>query len=84
MPFTTDDLSRLQRALASGTRSVKFKDREILYSGMDDLKAAIIEVKADLAAQAAVAAGTPSPRITRLYTRSGFDSNSGSSGPGFT
>jgi hypothetical protein len=76
MAYTTTDLATLQQSLASGLRMVKFQDREVLYASIEDLKAAIIEVKADLAAQAATAANVPSPRITRMWTNSGFNSNS--------
>ena len=78
MAYTVNDLQQLQSAFSSGVRSVKFKDREVLYSSTDDLKAAIIEVRADLALQAAIVAQVPSPRITRLYTSSGFNSNNNS------
>nr|WP_321459618.1 hypothetical protein [uncultured Cohaesibacter sp.] len=52
MAFTTDDLTRLQRAIASGVKSVTFSDgRVTTYQNMDAMLAAEKYIKDQLATQ---------------------------------
>lgn len=37
MTFTTDDLSRLNAAIAEGTKKVKYQDKEVEYRSLDEM-----------------------------------------------
>jgi hypothetical protein len=37
--FTLDDLAAIERAIVSGTRRVKYADREVEYRSLSDLRA---------------------------------------------
>jgi hypothetical protein len=37
MAWTQDQLDAIERAIASGTTRVKYKDREVQYSSLEDL-----------------------------------------------
>ena len=37
MAFTQDDLAAIEKAIASGTTRVRFKDREVQYASLSDL-----------------------------------------------
>ena len=50
----------LQRAIYSGTRRVQYRDRLTEYNSIDDMRKAL----ADLDATIAAAAGTPPPSFT--------------------
>jgi hypothetical protein len=69
MAFTQTQLEALEAALASGTLRVSFEGRSLEYRSIDELKKAIAEVKA------ALAAGDPArprSRVIRVYTSKGF------------
>jgi hypothetical protein len=51
MAFTSDDLGRINRAIASGAFQVVFSDRTVMYQSMDGLLKARKEILADLARQ---------------------------------
>ena len=46
--YTEEHLKALQHALATGTKSVTYDGQTIVYRDIDDLKAAISEVKRNL------------------------------------
>ncbi len=50
MAYTQTQLEALEAALASGTLRVTFEGRSIEYRSVDELKKAIAEVKASMAA----------------------------------
>jgi hypothetical protein len=50
MSFTTDDLTALNAAIASGELTVKHNGREITYRSIDELMKAKRTVEAELAA----------------------------------
>jgi len=35
--YTSEDLEKLEKAIASGVRSVKYTDKEITYRSLDDM-----------------------------------------------
>jgi hypothetical protein len=37
MAWTQDDLDAIERAIASGTTRVRYKDREVQYASLEDL-----------------------------------------------
>ncbi|MFU8832111.1 MAG: phage head-tail joining protein [Wenzhouxiangella sp.] len=59
MAFVQADLDRINSAIASGERRVKFSDREIEYRDISDMLLAKSQIEKELAA----AAGT----ITRVW-----------------
>ncbi len=69
MAYTKTQLEALEAALASGTLRVSFEGRSIEYRSVDELKKAIAEVKAALAA---ADPERPRSRVTRTYTSKGF------------
>ncbi len=69
MAFTQSQLEALEAALASGTLRVSYEGRSVEYRSVDELKKAIAEVKASLAAADPT---TPRSRVIRLYTEKGF------------
>jgi hypothetical protein len=69
MAYTSDDLTTIERAIASGTRLVRFSDgREIQYHSMQDLMAA----RADIALAVTTQSNKPAVRQIRIYTNKGF------------
>jgi roadblock/LC7 domain-containing protein len=69
MAYTESQLEALEVALASGTLRVTFEGRSIEYRSVDELKKAIAEVKAALAA---ADPAQPRSRVIRTYTSKGF------------
>jgi hypothetical protein len=68
VPFTSNDLATIDKAIAAGARSVRFQDREVEYASMDDLLKARTEILNELSAQTG-----PQPiRQVRVYTGSGW------------
>jgi hypothetical protein len=64
MAFTTDDVTKLERAIASGTLLVRYADRTVQYQTTRDMMAALKQMRAEIDA----AAGTkPRRRTMRLY-----------------
>jgi hypothetical protein len=68
MPYTQDDLQRLQTALARGEQRVSFQDKTVVYRSVDELQAAIREVQRSLDTQR----GTARKRQIRVTTSKGF------------
>lgn len=73
MAYTEAQLQALETALAKGERRVTFGDKTVEYRSVDELKAAIREVKRGILEQAA-ATGLipPTARQVRLTTGKGF------------
>jgi roadblock/LC7 domain-containing protein len=69
MAYTQTQLEALEAALASGTLRVSFEGRSLEYRSVDELKKAIAEIKAALAAADPAA---PRSRVLRIYTGKGF------------
>jgi hypothetical protein len=65
MAYTQDQLTALEVALARGEHRVTFADKTVEYRSVDDLKAAIREVKRGLGS-------ANSPRQIRISTDKGF------------
>lgn len=73
MAFTETQLLALEAALAKGERRVTFQDKTVEYRTVDELKAAIREVKRCLLEQAAATGLWPgAPRQIRITTGKGF------------
>lgn len=73
MAYTEAQLLALQSALAKGERRVTFQDKTVEYRSVDELTAAIREVKRGLLAQsAATGQGPGAPRQIRVTTSKGF------------
>ena len=68
MTYTESDLITLKKALANSERRVSFGDRSVEYRSIEELKAAIREVEADLSRSA----GKPKTRQIRATTNKGF------------
>ncbi|HPT27530.1 MAG TPA: hypothetical protein PLZ95_14015 [Bryobacteraceae bacterium] len=69
MAYTQSQLEALEAALASGTLRVSFEGRSVEYRSVDEIKKALAEVKAALAA---ADPATPRTRMIRVYTEKGF------------
>jgi|FLYL01.1.fsa_nt_gi roadblock/LC7 domain-containing protein len=69
MAYSHTQLEALEAALASGTLRVTFEGRSLEYRSVDELKKAIAEVKAAMAAADPV---WPRSRVVRTYTAKGF------------
>ena len=69
MAYSQAQLEALEAALASGTLRVTFEGRSLEYRSVDELKKAIAEVKAAMAAADPV---RPRSRVIRAYTAKGF------------
>lgn len=67
MTYTPAHLALLQTALVSGELRVRFAEREVMYRSIEELKAAIAEVQAQMQNEA----GT-SIRQHRIHTGKGF------------
>jgi hypothetical protein len=48
MAYTLEDVQRLEAAIASGVRRVKFSDREVEYQSLSALRSALEQVKREL------------------------------------
>ncbi len=73
MAYTEAQLLALEAALAKGEHRVTFQDKTVEYRSVDELRAAIREVKRGLLAQsAATGLGPGAPRQIRVTTSKGF------------
>jgi len=73
MAYTDAHLAALEQALARGESRVRFEDKMVEYRSVEELKAAIREVKRGIAEQAASTGLWPgAPRQIRVTTRKGF------------
>jgi hypothetical protein len=73
MAYTQAHLDALEAALVKGEKRVSFGDKTVEYRSVDELQAAIREVKRDLFEQAAATGLWPgAPRQIRITTRKGF------------
>ena len=73
MAYTEAQLQALQDALAKGERRVTFQDKTVEYRSIDELKAAIREVRSGLFEQASDTGLWPgAPRQIRVTTSKGF------------
>jgi len=73
MAYTETDLQRLEAALAKGERRVTFMDKTVEYRTVEELKAAIKEVRRGLLQQAQDTGLWPgAPRQIRITTSKGF------------
>ena len=72
MAYTQADLDALQAALAKGEKRVSFGDKTVEYRSVDELQAAIGEVKRDLFERAVATGLWPgAPRQIRVTTSKG-------------
>ena len=69
MTYTTTQLDALKRALATGEHRVSFADKTVEYRSIEELRAAIRAVEAELARSA----GTPAKRQIRVTTSKGLE-----------
>lgn len=65
MAYTTTDVETLERAISSGTLSVRFADRLITYQSLDAMRAARKEMLNEIAS----AASTGRKRTLRVYQK---------------
>ncbi len=73
MAYSEAQLQALQDALAKGERRVTFQDKTVEYRSIDELRAAIREVRSGLLEQAAETGLWPgAPRQIRITTSKGF------------
>ena len=68
MAYTDQQLQALRDALANGVLRVRFEGREIEYRSIEELKAVIAAVEADVNKSK----GTPTTRQIRISTEKGF------------
>ena len=72
MAYTEQHRQALETALAKGEKRVIFGDRTVEYRSVEELKAALREVKRDLIGQAAVTgSGHRATRQIRVQTAKG-------------
>jgi hypothetical protein len=72
MAYTEAHLEALQAALAKGERRVSLGDKTVEYRSVEELQAAIRQVKRDLFEQAVATGLWPgAPRQIRLHTTKG-------------
>jgi len=72
MAYTEQHRQALETALAKGEKRVIFGDRTVEYRSVEELKAALREVKRSLIEQsAAIGSGQRSARQIRIQTRKG-------------
>ena len=72
MAYTQSDLEALQAALAKGEKRVSFGDKTVEYRSVEELQAAIRQVKRDLFEQAVATGLWPgAPRQIRITTTKG-------------
>jgi len=73
MAYTEAQLQALETALAKGEHRVSFEDKTVEYRSVEELKAAIREVKRGLFEQATETGLWPgAPRQIRVTTNKGF------------
>ena len=73
MAYTDAQLQALETALARGERRVTFQDKTVEYRSVDELKAAIREVKRGIYEQATASGLWPAaPRKIRVTTSKGL------------
>jgi hypothetical protein len=73
MAYTETQLQALETALAKGERRVTFADKTVEYRSVEELKAAIREVKRGISEKAVATGLWPgAPRQIRVTTRKGF------------
>jgi len=73
MAYTDAQLQALETALARGERRVTFQDKTVEYRSVDELKAAIREVKRGIYEQATASGLWPgAPRQIRVTTSKGL------------
>ncbi|QLQ00124.1 MAG: hypothetical protein HZY78_07910 [Burkholderiaceae bacterium] len=72
MAYTETQLQALESALAKGERRVTFADKTVEYRSVDELVAAIREVRRGLLLQAETGLLPGAPRQIRVTTRKGF------------
>lgn len=70
MAYTKDDLITIERAIASGSRRVRFADQEVEYRSLAELLKARDEIKAALNPAAAMGDGLFGGRRFMLHQRS--------------
>jgi hypothetical protein len=69
MAYTTDDLSTIERAIASGQLRVRLADgSELQYQSTESM----MRVRSDIVDSLALASGTPTVRRIRVYTTKDF------------
>ena len=61
MAWTSDDLTALERAIANGTRSVRYKDRSVEYRSLDEM----IRIR-DLITQSLASRPAPSAHVAQF------------------
>jgi len=72
MAYTQSDLDALQAALAKGEKRVSFGDKTVEDRSVEELQAAIRQMKCDLFEQAVATGLWPgAPRQIRLHTTKG-------------
>jgi hypothetical protein len=73
MAFTYPQLEALEAALVRGEKQVRYEDKLVEYRSVEELKAAIAEVKRGLFEQARDTGLWPrAPRQIRITTNKGF------------
>ena len=73
MAYTQSQLDALEAALAKGEKRVTCGDKTVEYRSVDELKAAIRDVRKGIAEQAAATGLWPgAPRQIRVTTGKGF------------
>jgi uncharacterized small protein (DUF1192 family) len=73
MAYSLEQLAALEAALAKGERRVTFADKTVEYRSVDELKAAIREVKREIDRLDAQSGLWPkAPRQIRVTTNKGF------------
>jgi hypothetical protein len=73
MSYTEAQLQALESALVKGERRVSYGDKTVEYRSVDELKAAIREVKRGISEQATATGLWPGPpRQIRVTTLKGF------------
>ncbi|MFC6838609.1 phage head-tail joining protein [Xanthomonas theicola] len=66
MAFTKEQITALETAIASGTLSVRYGDREVRYQNLNAMRAVLTQMRGEVEGAAGV---TPRPRRStmRLY-----------------
>ena len=73
MAYTETQLQALEAALAQGERRVSFGDKTVEYRSVEELQAAIREVRKSISQQASATGLWPGPtRQIRVTTSKGF------------
>lgn len=63
MAFTTDDVAKLERAIARGHKTVRYGDRTVEYHSMKEMRDALAQMRAEVEE----AAGTTTPARRRFF-----------------